>query len=128
MRVLIVQDNADLGGIWARFLNRHGVDTKLVGDADAAMEALQVEPFDALVLEVVMESGGALGVADFAAFRNPEIAIIAVTKSSFFSDGSIFNLIPNARGFIRAPMRPSDLAAYIEHCTPKPGQPARRRA
>jgi DNA-binding NtrC family response regulator len=122
-----VQDNYDLGSIWARFLARNGVESRLATDTEQAIAALQEEDFDALVLEVVMPSGSSLAVADFAQFRKPDIPIIAVTKSSFFSDGSIFDLIPNARGFIRAPLRPSDLVAYIEHCAPRAPQSDRRR-
>jgi hypothetical protein len=33
----------------------------------------------------------------------------------FFSDGSIFNLVPNACGFFPAETPPEDLAAIIRH-------------
>ena len=41
--------------------------------------------------------------------------IIAVTARGFFSDGAIFELVPNARGLLRAPLRLEDMAALIEH-------------
>lgn len=115
MRVLIAQDNRDLALLWARFLRRNDVEADLVTSDIDAIEALEAARYDALILEPVMACGSGLCVADLAAFRHPDMPIIAVTKSSFFADGSIFSLIPNARGFLRAPLDPKDLAAYIDH-------------
>jgi hypothetical protein len=64
---------------------------------------------------VELAGGQALAVADFATYRNPEMPIIAVTARGFFSDGAVFELIPNARGLLRAPLRLEDMAALVEH-------------
>lgn len=117
MRVLLVQDNADLGAIWKRFLKRHGIEARLATCQAKAMEALEERAYDAVVLELVLPDGGGIAVADFAAYKYPDIAVIAVTKSGFFSDGSIFEVVPNARCLMRTPIRPDDLVAYLEHCT-----------
>ncbi len=117
MHVLVVQDNRDLGAIWCRFLSRHAVSSHLATSEDEAIEALESQLFDALILEPVLDGGGGLSVADIAAYRQPDLPVIAVTKSEFFSDGSIFSIIPNARGFLRTPVRPEDLIAYLEYCT-----------
>ena len=116
MNILVVQDNKDLGLIWCRFLCRHGLFAHLVTNQEDAFAAINDNHYDALVVEPAMEDGGGIPVADFATYRNPDIAILAVTKSTFFSDGSIFAMIPNVRGFMRTPVRPSDLVAYLEHC------------
>ncbi len=121
MRVLLVQDNEDLGRIWCKFLNMQGLDAQLVTSPDAAIEVLQTEAFDAMVLEPVLEEGSSIAIADFATYKNPDIAILAVTKSSFFSDGSVFEVLPNARGLLRTPIRPDDLVAYLEHFAPRRG-------
>ncbi len=113
LRLLVVQENADLGQIWCNFLRRRGVEVTLVTNGEDAVRAIAMDPFDALIIEPVLSGG--LPVADFATFRNPEIIIIAVTKSDFFSGGALFDLIPNARGVLRPPVRPEDLAAYLEH-------------
>ncbi len=119
MRVLVVQDNPDLGSIWCKFLNRHGLDARLVTSEAAAIDALEADRFDVLVLEPVLDGGGGLCIADLAAFRYPDMPIIAVTKSSFFADGSIFAMIPNACGLLRTPVKPEDLVAYLEHFAPR---------
>jgi DNA-binding NtrC family response regulator len=115
VRVLIVEHNRDLARIWAGFLSRQGMACRIAeGEAEATV-ALRDEPFDALVLDMELPEGAALAVADFATYRNPEIPIIAVTAHGFFSDSAIFELIPNARGLLRAPLRPEDMAALVEH-------------
>ena len=119
MRVLLVQDQIDLGDIWMRFLERHGIWTHLAITQAEAIDALENSQFDALVLELVLPDGGGIAIADFAAYKSPEIPVIAVTKSSFFSDGSVFEVVPNARCLMRTPVRPDDLVAYLEHCAEK---------
>lgn len=89
----------------------------LAGDGAEAEEALRESSFDTLVLDMELPRGEALSVADFASYRNPEIPILAVTARGFFSDGAIFELVPNARGLLRSPLRPDDMAALIQHYT-----------
>jgi DNA-binding NtrC family response regulator len=113
VKILIVQHNGDLAGIWAAFLGRQGMDCVLAGTESESRTALRRQPFDAVILD--MELPQALAVADFATYRTPEMPIIAVTADSFFSDGTIFELIPNARGLLRAPLRLEDMAALVEH-------------
>lgn len=115
MRLLVVQDNADLGRMWCRFLARQGIRADLAVDPAAAHECLSENHYDVLVIEPDLDGGRGLPVADFATFRNPDIAILAVTRSSFFSEMVIFDIMPNARAVLRTPVRPEDLAAYIEH-------------
>lgn len=115
MQVLIVEHNRELARIWANFLELQGMACEVATTGADAYEALRERAFAALVLDVELEGGEALQVADFASYRNPDIPIIAVTPRDFFSDGAIFELIPNARGLLRAPARPDDMAALVEH-------------
>ncbi len=115
MQVLIVEHNRDLARIWAGFLVRQGMTCSLAGSRPEAYAQLRAKPFDALVLDMELPEAEALAVADFATYRNPDVPIIAVTARGFFSDGAIFELIPNARGLLRAPLRPEDMAALVEH-------------
>jgi DNA-binding NtrC family response regulator len=125
VQVLIVEQDRDLAAIWAGFLTRHGVLVTIAGSEAESRLALRRQPFDALVLDMDLPGGQALAVADFATYRNPEIPIIPVTACGFFSDGTIFELIPNARGLLRAPLRLEDMVAMVEHYG---GKHAERRA
>jgi DNA-binding NtrC family response regulator len=115
VQVLIVEHNRDLAVIWARFLTRQGVSCTLAGTAAEAFAALRSGAFEALVLDMELPQGEAIAVADFATYRNPDLPIIAVTARGFFSDGAIFQLVPNARGLLRSPPGIEDMAAMIEH-------------
>lgn len=115
MRVLVVQDDTELSGVWTAFLRRRGLVVDQATTGDDAIDMLAQQTYDALVLEPQLASGGALPVADVATFQNPTISIVVVTRSTFFSDSDIYSIIPNARGVLHTPIRPDDLAAYLEH-------------
>ena len=68
-----------------------------------------------IVLSLDLTQGSALAVADFASYRHPEVRVIFVTRTRFFSDGSIFQLVPNTAAFLPARTPPEDLAALVEH-------------
>jgi len=119
MRILIVEHNEELGRLWARFLEHRGLTVELATSQKDAIANMRFNDFDALVLELVLPDGGAIAISDYATYRFPDIPIITVTSGSFFSDGSIFQLMPNARGLMRTPFQPDDLAALLEHCSPK---------
>ncbi len=120
MAVLIVEGDLRLGELWKRHLQREGAEVVLTGCAEQACTALSDHPIDVLVVDLDLPEGGALSVADFASYRRPEARVIFVTAQSFFSDGSIFRVSPNAAGLLGADARPEDLAALVEHHSPKP--------
>ena len=115
MRVLIAQHNAELGRLWEGFLKREGIETTLVASQSEALAKLRAQDFGALVLEMVLPDGGAIAIADFAAYRMPDVPVITVNSSSFFSDGSIFQLLPNVHSVMQAPVDGEDLAAMVSH-------------
>ncbi len=118
MRVLLVQHNEGMSDLWAAHLKRQGVDVVQASSQAQAVEYLRLNEIDALVLDVVLPDGSAIAISDYATYRQPDIPIVAVTSGSFFSDGSIFELIPNACSLMRTPLRPDDLAAVLDHYTP----------
>ncbi|WP_146346174.1 response regulator transcription factor [Falsiphaeobacter marinintestinus] len=115
MNVLIVESSPDLGSLWQRHLERQGADVRLARTQEDAILALYGTDFDILVLDLVLEQGSALAVADFASYRRPEARVIFVTNTTFFSDGSIFAHSPNACAYVQSGTPPEDLAAMVEH-------------
>ena len=90
MQVLIVESQPELGSLWQRHLQRQGLSVDLVIGQSPAIQALQKTDFDIIVLDLVLENGSALAVADFASYRRPNARVLFVTNTTFFSDGSIF--------------------------------------
>lgn len=115
MRVLIVEGNPDLGWVWSRHLERRGCDVLLAATQKEAIATLHDNDVNIIVLDLILEDGSAFAIADFASYRHPEAKVIFVTNSSFFSDGSIFQHIPNACAFMPTEMPPEDLGALVEH-------------
>ncbi len=115
MRVLIVESNPDLGWVWRRHLERRGSEVSLARTQSEAVEILRNERIDIIVLNLILEDGSAFAIADFASYRRPETKVIFTTDSSFFSDGSIFQHIPNACAMMPSEMTPDDLTALVEH-------------
>jgi len=115
MNVLIVEGKPELGRLWQRHLQRMGARADLALGQRDAVAALQDRAFDILVLDLVLDDGSALAVADFASYRRPDARVIFVTNTSFFSDGSIFSVASNACAFLPSATPPEDLAAMVEH-------------
>lgn len=115
MKILIVESRAELGAIWRRHLERQGALVTLTTTQGDAIEALCAHDFDVIVLDLVIDDGSALAIADFASYRRPDARVIFVTNTSFFSDGSIFALSPNACAFVRSSTPPEDLAAMVDY-------------
>ncbi|MEJ1997771.1 MAG: response regulator [Maritimibacter sp.] len=115
MRVLLVEETPELGGLWKNHLKLLGMDTSLVTNGEAALHKLRNYHPDIIVANLDLPDAGAISVADYAAYRYPETQVIFVTSSTFFSDGSIFAMSPNACAFLSAHTPPEDLAAVIEY-------------
>lgn len=119
MNVLIVESQAELGRLWQRHLERQKMDVVLAATEEEAIEILHDYAVDIIVLDLVLDEGVAMSVADYAQYRHPNARIIFVTNTSFFSDGSIFAHCANASAFVPTATPPEDLAALVEHCGAK---------
>lgn len=115
MNVLIVESQSELGTLWKRHLERQGMSVALVDGQEKAISHLASQPTDVIVLDLVLEEGSALSVADYANYRLPDARVVFVTNTTFFSDGSIFAHSANARAFLPSDTAPEDLAAMVEH-------------
>lgn len=113
--VLIVESQSDLGALWQQHLERFNLDVRRACTQDEAITLLRETPIDIIVLNLVLLEGSALAVADYAQYCQPDTRVIFVTNTTFFSDGSIFAHVGNARAFVPVDTPPDDLAAMIEH-------------
>lgn len=115
MTLLIVESNPHLADLWRRHVERQGRAVIVAhGQADA-VAALRFRDIAMVILNVMLADGSAFAVADFASYRCPDVRVLFVTPSSFFSDGSIFNHVANACAYMPVSTPPDDLAAMVEH-------------
>ncbi len=115
MKVLIVESKQELGNLWQNHMMRQGMEVRLEHSQSGAARALQTDAFDIIVLDLILNDGSAFAIADLASYRYPDTQVIFVTDTSFFSDGSIFNLSANACAFLQTDTPPDDLTAMVEH-------------
>ena len=101
--------------MWRRHLQRHKHEADIATDQETAIHMLSDRYYPIIILDVVLNDGSAIAVADYASYRHPDAKVIFVTNSSFFSDGSIFQLCANACAFLPSATQPEDLAAMVEH-------------
>ena len=115
MIVLIVEPDPDLGRLWKRHMERQGAEVHLVQGQSAAFDLLRALPVNMIVLDLVLQDGSALAIADYSSYRRPEARVIFVTNTTFFSDGSICLHSPNACAFLQSNTPPEDLVAMVCH-------------
>jgi len=115
MDVLIVESQPELGNLWKSCLERNGLEVALATNQSQAFSALSSFDYGIIILDLILADGQALAIADYASFRRPDARIIFVTNTSFFSDGSIFELSSNACAFVQSATPPEDLASMVHH-------------
>lgn len=113
--ILIVAGNPDLAGVWARHLERQKETVTSVRTAQEAVDFLRDNTVKVIVLDLMLDRAGAFSVADYASYRQPFSRIVFVTRKSFFSDGSIFQHIPNTAAILQEDAPPSDLAEIVAY-------------
>lgn len=115
MRVLIIESRKRLAELWMRHIERQGVEVLLATNTAEAIQVVRESEIDVIILDLVLDDGSAMAVADYACYRRPEARVIYVTSTTFFSDGSVFAHMPNACGYVKASTPPDDLAAIVDH-------------
>ena len=116
MKVLIVEPVRDLASLWQRHLEREQAEVVLADTSDTAIDCISRTDFAVIVVSLRLRDGdSAMAVADYAQYRRPEARLIFVGDGEFFSDGSIFEVMGNARALIPRATAPEDLAAMVEH-------------
>ncbi|CAN7226287.1 response regulator [Caulobacter sp. LjRoot300] len=116
LRVLVAEDNAINQIVVRAMLEAAGVALTIVDDGRAALEALKVGAFDAVLMDInmpVMDGITALAAIRAGAAGDPSTPVIALTASAMSGDRERFL----ALGFddhLGKPVRPLDLLAAID--------------
>lgn len=113
--ILIVAGNPDLAEIWARHLRRQDQDVVVTTTAEDAVDFIRQNAVEVIVLDLMLEGGSAFSVADYTSYRQPGAKVVFVTRTSFFSDGSLFRHVPNAAAVVPETAPASDLAEIVAY-------------
>ncbi|MDR6533312.1 signal transduction histidine kinase/ActR/RegA family two-component response regulator [Caulobacter rhizosphaerae] len=115
LRILMAEDNAINQVVVRTMLEATGVVLTIVDDGQAALDALKVETFDAVLMNInmpVMDGMTALAAIRAGQGGDPAIPVIALTASAMSGDRERFL----AMGFddhLGKPVRPIDLLSSI---------------
>lgn len=83
-RILIVEDNSDLRRLYAIGLNRHGFEVKLAANGAEAIDRIEHECPDLILLDVLMPIMNGWEVLDrvHLADRHPPVPVVVVSGQS----------------------------------------------
>jgi signal transduction histidine kinase len=79
LRVLIVDDEPDVGRSLARLLEGHGHDVVVAQNAEAALRAFEARSYDVVLTDVVMPGMGGVALVRSLRALNPAAAVIAMS-------------------------------------------------
>ncbi|MET0226516.1 MAG: response regulator transcription factor [Dokdonella sp.] len=109
--ILLADDDQELAQLLRDFLSRDGFDVVLAHTADEAINAARAEPFDALVLDVMMP--GRSGLEALRELRRESATPVLMLTALGEDVDRILGLELGADDYIPKPCNPRELAARL---------------
>jgi DNA-binding NtrC family response regulator len=114
MRVLIVEDEADLAEVFHDFIVSRGHTADVVGSAEAALERLRTSPPDTIVLDVKLPGMSGLQFMSLPVVREAALPVIVVSGHATEREAREC-LRLGALEFLSKPVPLETLGAVLEH-------------
>lgn len=115
-RVLLVDDEEDIGALCARRLRGEGFEVTVVESLAEALEAGAPGRYDVLVSDIVLGDGNGLDAAAELLDADPALKLVVITGSPTYGARERAERL-GARAFLYKPFRLEDLArAVAEAC------------
>lgn len=111
MRVLLIDDDARLFALLATYLAQNGVTARHAEDGRAGLAALETEPFDAVLLDVMMPGMTGLEVLDRIR-RASSVPVLMLTAKGDETD-RVVGLELGADDYLPKPFAPRELLARL---------------
>lgn len=113
-RILLAEDDPDLGNILSQYLSMQGFEVTLAHDGEEAWEYFQDKPVDICVLDVMMPKMDGYEVALKIKRKNPDIPFLFLTAKSLKED-RIKGLKIGADDYICKPFDVDELVLRINN-------------
>ena len=113
-RVLLAEDDTDLGNILTQYLVMQGFEVSLARDGEEAWEVFQDKPFDICVLDVMMPKMDGFELAVRIKNKNPNMPFLFLTAKSLKED-RIKGLKIGADDYICKPFDVDELVLRINN-------------
>ena len=112
-RILLVEDDPNLGQILSEYLELKGFEPKLCRDGDEGLEAYQSDAYDILILDVMMPKKDGFTLAREIRKMDQETPIIFLTAKSMKED-TIEGLKLGADDYLTKPFSMEELILRIQ--------------
>lgn len=120
MRLLIVEDDPQLGAMLARGLREHSYAVDLVGDGDEAVLSATLHEYDAVVLDYMLPRRDGIAVAKALRARGLQLPILMLTARDTISD-RVAGLDAGADDYLIKPFAFDELLARLRAITRRSG-------
>jgi DNA-binding response OmpR family regulator len=112
-RILVVEDEANVAEVVARYLQREGFSTAVARDGRAALESLRSDGADLIVLDLMLPGVDGLTIALSLRESGDRTPIIMLTAKDRESD-IVLGLGLGADDYMRKPFSPAELVARVQ--------------
>jgi DNA-binding response OmpR family regulator len=114
MKILLVEDDVDLGNVLAEFLKIHDIEVDLVRDGQEGWEAFRTKPADLSVLDVMLPGMDGFTLAEKIKKKDLKHPIIFLTAKTMKED-RIKGLALGADDYICKPFEADELVLRIKN-------------
>lgn len=111
-RIIVLDDEAELRNMLQRFLTGHGFQVRAVADGKQLNRYLQREPYDLLVLDLMMEPEDGLTICRRLRAEGQTMPILMLTAKGDPAD-RVVGLDTGADDYLAKPFLPDELVARI---------------
>lgn len=111
-KIMVLDDEAELRNMLQRFLTGHGFSVRTVADGKQLDRYLQREPYDLLVLDLMMEPEDGLSVCRRLRAEGQTLPILMLTAKGDPVD-RVLGLETGADDYLAKPFLPDELVARI---------------
>jgi len=112
-RILVLDDDPSMQRLVRLLLKRAGFRVDVVARGNAAIDAIQRQPYDALLLDLMMPVEGGMTVIKHLREHQPDLLrrVIVLTSTP---DAVLRTLATDVSGIVKKPFIAGDLIAAIE--------------
>ena len=112
MNILIVEDELDLGEILRDYLANENFNTHLIGDGEAALAAIQSQPWDLIILDLMLPKLDGLSIC--REVRKTSQVPIIMTTAKVEEIDRLLGLEVGADDYICKPFSPREVVARVK--------------
>ena len=112
-KILLVEDDPNLGLLLQEFLSDKGYETQLATDGNAGLKQFWEQPYDLCILDVMMPKKDGFALAKEIRMKDHDVPIIFLTAKSM-KDDTIQGFKVGADDYITKPFNMDELLLRIE--------------